>query len=82
MAGLSELFAAANVPESAELYYELVTIEIVSTFSFQSDRWLGDALPHLLGAGQRAALAEAKERVAVRVAAEARISMHGIFRWR
>jgi hypothetical protein len=31
--------------------------EIVSTFSFQSDRWLGDVASHLLDAGQRAALA-------------------------
>jgi 3'-phosphoadenosine 5'-phosphosulfate sulfotransferase (PAPS reductase)/FAD synthetase len=79
MAGLSDLIAAANASENAELYHELVTIEIVSTFSFQSDRWLGDLAPHLLDAGLRAALVEAKERATVRVAAEAQIPRHLLY---
>jgi 3'-phosphoadenosine 5'-phosphosulfate sulfotransferase (PAPS reductase)/FAD synthetase len=79
MAGLLDLITAANQPENAELYHELVTIEIVSTFSFQSGRWLGDVAPHLLDAGQRVALAEAKERAAVRQTAEARIPRHLLY---
>ena len=73
MAGLLDLITAANQPENHELYRELVAIEIISTFRFQSDRWLGDIAPHLLDAGQVAALAEAKERAAERQAAEALI---------
>lgn len=59
-----------------ELYRELATIEIISTFSFQSNRWLGDIAPHLLDSDQVVALAEAKERAAARQAAEAQIPRH------
>ncbi len=76
MAGLVDLITASNQPENAELYRELVQIEIISTFSFQSNRWLGDIAPHLLDSDQVVALAEAKQRAAVRRAAEARIPRH------
>jgi 3'-phosphoadenosine 5'-phosphosulfate sulfotransferase (PAPS reductase)/FAD synthetase len=79
MAGLLDLITAANQPENTELYRELVSIEIESTFSFQSDRWLGDIASHLLDAGQVAALAEAKERAAARQVAEARIPRHLLY---
>ncbi len=76
MAGLLDLITASNQPENAELYCELVQIEIISTFSFQSNRWLGDIAPHLLDSDQVVALAEARKRAAVRQAAEAQIPRH------
>lgn len=54
-------------------------MEIRSTFSFQSKRWLGDVAPGLLDAPMLAALAEAKERAAQRQAAEAEIPSHLLY---
>jgi hypothetical protein len=72
MADLLDLITASNQPENAELYREVVAIEIESTFSFQSSRWLGDIAPHLPGSDLLVALAEARKRAAVRQAFEAR----------
>jgi len=79
VAGQHDLWAAAHVPENAGLFLELVDIEITSTYSFQSDRWLADVAPHLLDERRRAALVEAKERATARIAAEARIPRHLLY---
>lgn len=79
LASLHDLQCATRCEENAAVYRELVDLEIRSTFSFQSNRWLGDVAPDLLDAGTRAALSEARERAAARAAAEASISRHMLF---
>jgi hypothetical protein len=57
----------------------LVELEIVSTFSFQEGRWLGDVAPHLLSGETLSRLKEAKRRAALREEAEARIPKHLLY---
>jgi len=74
MQNLDDMVAATRQPEAHGIYREMVGLEIDSTFAFQGARWLGDIAPHLLSAEDRAGLADAKDRAARRVAAEARIT--------
>ena len=74
-----DLRASSNCAENQAIYREMVKLEAVSTFSFQSTRWLGDLAPDLLDASLRARLQEAKERAERRVAAEARLPEHLLF---
>ena len=76
MSSANDLIASASDPSNHEVYWELVDLEIASTFSFQGDRWLGDVAPDLLTQGQRNGLAEAKERARARVGIEQRIPRH------
>ena len=73
LASLPDLIAAASCPDNADIYREMVDLEIVSSFSFQASRWLGNVAPLLLTEEQREGLAEAKQRAALREAVEARI---------
>ncbi|RTL32487.1 MAG: hypothetical protein EKK53_29515 [Burkholderiales bacterium] len=75
----ADLQASASCPDNAAIYREIVELEVRSTFSFQSNRWLGDVAPDLLDAPTRAALAEAKERAARRQAVEALIPRHLLY---
>ena len=74
-----DLRASSNCADNQAVYREMVELEAVSTFSFQSTRWLGDLAPDLLDASLRARLQEAKERAERRVAAEARLPEHLLF---
>lgn len=74
MSGLSDMRAAAAVPESQELYCRMVDLEIVSTFAFQGNRWLGDVRPDLLGFARAERLENAKARALAREAVESRIT--------
>src|SRR5690349_11462938 len=76
MGSRSDLTTSANCPDNQDLYREQVDIEIISSFSFQSGRWLGDLAPALLTSAQQRSLAEAKRRAAIREQAEARIPRH------
>ncbi len=76
LAGRDDLAASATDPRSHDIYREMVELEIVSTFSFQSGRWLGDVAPHLLSSEMLARLKEAKQKVEARERAEARIPRH------
>lgn len=67
---LKALTAAAARPETLELYRRMVALEILSTFSFQACRWLGDIAPHLLSAEARQGLVLAKEKATLRIALE------------
>lgn len=60
-------------------YRELVSIEIASTFSFQSGSWLGGVAPHLLDQEMREALADAKRRAHRREQAESRLPKHLLY---
>lgn len=74
-----DLRASSNCAENQAIYREMVELEAVSTFSFQSTRWLGDLAPDLLDASLRARLQEAKERAERRLAAESRLPEHLLF---
>lgn len=75
----NDLAVSAACPDNQDLYRELVDIEILSTFAFQSGKWLGDVAPHLLNERQQRGLVEAKRRAEIREAAEARIGKHLLY---
>ncbi|GHP00853.1 hypothetical protein KSF_109000 [Reticulibacter mediterranei] len=76
LAKLSDLVAATANSAYHDLYREMVMLEIISTFSFQSKRWLGDIAEHLLTDEMRWGLAEAKRKATLREAVEKRIPKH------
>jgi 3'-phosphoadenosine 5'-phosphosulfate sulfotransferase (PAPS reductase)/FAD synthetase len=69
----SDLAAATMCASNAGIYQDLVRLEVESTFAFQSTHWLADVAPHLLPAELQVAVADAKQRARMRVAAEAKI---------
>lgn len=79
LASLADLQAAARCVDNMAILREIVELEVRSTFSFQGRRWLGDLAPDLLDGPLRAALVEAKERAALRQAAETRIPNHLLY---
>lgn len=79
LASRGDLVASTTWPEHAELYREMVDLEIASTFAFQDSGWLGDLAPHLLTAAQRSGLAEAKRKARERVRIEAEIPPHLLY---
>jgi len=76
LSSIADLMASATDPRNHDVYRELVDIEIASSYSFQSDRWLGDVAPHLLSEVQLTGLAESKRRGKARSRIEARIPKH------
>lgn len=48
LASAHDLHAATQATDNLDLYRHLVAMEADSTFSFQPQRWLADAAPHLL----------------------------------
>jgi 3'-phosphoadenosine 5'-phosphosulfate sulfotransferase (PAPS reductase)/FAD synthetase len=48
LASAHDLQAATQADDNLDLYRHLVSMEADSTFSFQPQRWLADAAPHLL----------------------------------
>jgi 3'-phosphoadenosine 5'-phosphosulfate sulfotransferase (PAPS reductase)/FAD synthetase len=74
----ADILASAGVPEHADLYREMVALEIASTFAFQ-DHWLGDVAPHLLDDDMREGLRMAKHAARLREQAEARIPEHLLY---
>lgn len=79
MATLADLLAATQDPANHDIYREMVQLEIVSGFSFQSSRWLGDVRPDLLTQQQLAGLALAKQRAFQRELIESRIPAHLLY---
>lgn len=79
MGSASDLAVSATCPDNQDLYRALVDIEILSTFSFQGGKWLGDVAPALLSQSQQRGLVEAKRRAEIREAAEARIGKHLLY---
>lgn len=73
------LYAATLCEENHKPYRELVPIEIVSTFSFQPNSWLGDVAPHLLDQPTREALTDAKRRGQLREEAERKLPPHLLY---
>jgi len=79
LASRGDLQAATRCEDNAGIYRELVRLEVGSTFAFQAGAWLGDAAPGLLDPALRTQLAEAKERAALRQAAESEIPEHLLY---
>jgi len=73
LARFADLVSATKNPDYHEIYRELVWLEIISTYSFQPDQWLGDIAPALLPEDMRDGLARAKGKAKMREAAERRI---------
>ncbi|HEU5375520.1 MAG TPA: phosphoadenosine phosphosulfate reductase family protein [Ktedonobacteraceae bacterium] len=76
MGSAGDLAVSASCPDNQEVYREQVDLEILSSFAFQSGKWLGDVAPQLLSEQQQRGLAEAKQRARLREAAEARVPKH------
>ena len=79
LSSLHDLVQSASCPDNQDIYRELVELEIVSTFSFQENRWLGDIAPHLLCREVLVKLREAKRRAILREQVEARIPRHLLY---
>jgi len=73
---LHDLVQSATCPDNHDIYRELAELEIVSTFSFQEGRWLGEIAPHLLSSDTLLRLKEAKRRATLREQVETRIPKH------
>lgn len=73
MASAADLAASATYEGNHAIYREMVDLEVRSTFSLQSGKWLGDLRPDLLAPEMVFALEEAKRKAELRQAAEARI---------
>ena len=79
LAGLADLIASTTCPDNHAIYRELVAIEILSSYSFQEKRWLGDISPNLLTQEMREGLEEAKRRAVQREAIESLIPRHMLY---
>jgi 3'-phosphoadenosine 5'-phosphosulfate sulfotransferase (PAPS reductase)/FAD synthetase len=79
MSNAGDLIASTTCPDNADIYREMVDLEIESTFAFQGAKWLGDVAPHLLTDEQRAGLARAKVAARQREAIEERIPEHLLY---
>ena len=79
MSAVEDLRAAASCEDNAELYIEMVELEVTSTFAFQGGRWLADTAPHLLSEELLARVADAKRRAVERQQVEAEIPVHLLY---
>ncbi|WP_253253864.1 phosphoadenosine phosphosulfate reductase domain-containing protein [Acidithiobacillus marinus] len=73
MSSGEDMTASAACQDNADIYREMVDLEIVSTYAFQGSRWLADVAPGLLSEEKRGAVQEAKEKAAIRQQLEADI---------
>ena len=65
--------------DNHEAYRELVPLEIASTFSFQSDLWLGDLAPHLIDEETYQAFLGAKQKAVRRQEWEKKTPPHLLY---
>jgi 3'-phosphoadenosine 5'-phosphosulfate sulfotransferase (PAPS reductase)/FAD synthetase len=79
MSSLDDLIASSQCPDNQDVYREMVHLEIESTFSFQSNQWLGDIKPDLLTGDSFERLAFAKQRASARERIESRIPKHMLY---
>ena len=68
-----DMRASTDCPDNHQIYREMVELEATSTFAFQSNKWLADVRPDLLGEELVMKVARAKSAAQQRQAAEARI---------
>jgi 3'-phosphoadenosine 5'-phosphosulfate sulfotransferase (PAPS reductase)/FAD synthetase len=79
LSSLHDLVQSATCPDNHDIYRELVELEIVSSFSFQEGRWLGDIAPQLLSGETLNRLKTAKQRARLREEVEADIPKHLLY---
>lgn len=79
MSSIPDMLAAATCPDNHDLYRRMVELEIISTFAFQGNRWLGDVAPQLLTDEMRERLVIAKRAAEIRAAAESHIPKHLLY---
>lgn len=83
MGNAADLAASSSCPDNADVYREMVALELRSTFAFQGGKWLADLAPHLLPGGHVASVdrkvAAAKAAAAQREQLEARIPDHLLY---
>lgn len=79
LARRSDLRAATTCVENRGVYVRMVELEAASTFSMQSNHWLADVAPELLGDELRQRIEQAKVAAKVREAAEKLIPKHMLF---
>jgi 3'-phosphoadenosine 5'-phosphosulfate sulfotransferase (PAPS reductase)/FAD synthetase len=75
----ADILASAGVPDHADLYREMVGLEVVSSFAFQGGEWLGDVAPRLLTGDLLEGVRRAKEIAAERERLEAQIPEHLLY---
>ncbi|HHH9443097.1 TPA: phosphoadenosine phosphosulfate reductase family protein [Pseudomonas aeruginosa] len=76
LSSAGDLMSSTQCEENHAIYREMVGLEVTSTFSFQSGKWLGDVRPDLLSEEMRHGLEDAKRKANLRQIAEARIPKH------
>jgi 3'-phosphoadenosine 5'-phosphosulfate sulfotransferase (PAPS reductase)/FAD synthetase len=79
MSSLDDLIASSRCEDNQGVYLEMVSLEIASTFSFQSNQWLGDINPDLLSGELFESLVTAKQKASVREKIESRIPKHMLY---
>ena len=79
MASGHDLRASMSCEDNQPAYRLMVDLELTSTFSFQSNKWLADVNPEVLGPELAARIEPAKTAGAMRERAEARIPKHLLF---
>lgn len=71
LSNFADLVSSAAVPEHAGVFQRLIEMELSTSFSFQSGRWLMDVATHVMTPAQIERMAYAKERAAKRKQLEA-----------
>lgn len=79
LSSANDLRAAISCEDNHDIYRRMVALEVMSSFSFQSGKWLGDVAPHLLSEQMLAGLAWAKTQALIRELAEAELPKHLLF---
>lgn len=74
-----DLLASAGCADNHDIYKEQVGLEIISAFSFQSGKWLGDVAPWLLDASTLVRLEEAKKKAKAREELESTLPRHLLY---
>lgn len=73
LSSAGDIYKSTTCPDNHAIYRELVELEVESTFSFQSNKWLGDVRPDLLNSEVTDRLAIAKRTFARRKLLESSI---------
>ena len=79
MGSRQDLAAATSCADNHDIYRRMVDLEIRSTFSLQSNFWLGDVASHLLPGEMIERLDRAKEKARSRAILESTIPKHLLF---
>jgi len=75
MSSAADLKASTTCIDNQDIYRTMVELEASSTFAFQSNNWLGDVAPHLLGSELADRLQAAKRAAQLREIAEKKIPL-------